>query len=120
MSRLSMIPILVAMLILSGGVVRAADGDLVVNGNLCVGGNCTNTLHVSGGLYGRCFNGGFGLSTCDQIIAPAICVPNPYNIYGQLCGCPSGYTSVLTGTYVTPGVSGGVRIQGNYHSCLKN
>jgi hypothetical protein len=86
--------VLVTGLLIIGSSAFAADGDLVVNGNLCVGGNCTSTLHVSGGLYGYCK---LYISTCKEIKNPSECIPPSYpNIYAK-CGCPSGYTVVQLG-----------------------
>ncbi len=72
---------------------------LDVNGNvkgtgLCIGSNCTSTLHVSGGLYGHCeavYSSGLG---CKNILSPAICIAVPIPVGGTACGCPNGYSLV--------------------------
>ncbi len=75
-------------------------GGQTVNGNLCVGGSCTSTLHVSGGLYGYCLTSNVPANyPCTTVLAPMTCPRTPpQNAY--LCACPSGYTMVsLNGVY---------------------
>lgn len=70
---------------------------LEVNGNVkatgvCIGGGCTSTLHVSGGLYGFCtycmFGNGNILIKTDAH-SPAYCTVGNS---GGICTCPAGYT----------------------------
>jgi hypothetical protein len=83
-------------------------GGQTVNGNLCVGGNCTSTLHVSGGLYGHCKYSSGG---CQEALNPAYC-SSPYG--APACTCPSGYTMVTTSV-----VSSGY-LYVYYYACYKN
>ena len=76
-------------------------GGHTVNGNLCVGGNCTNSLHVSGGLYGYCFRSSY--VSCGGQKSPAFC-------NGSTCACPAGYAIVVTG----------VGTNASYYACYKD
>jgi len=96
-------------------------GNATVNGTvngqsgLCVGSDCTTTLHglhASGGLYGYCSQ---GTSSACSAKSPASCGL----VYGYTtCLCPSDYTLVRTGsleggsTYTTTTLT--------YFSCYKN
>jgi hypothetical protein len=118
--------ILVVGLLLLGANVYAASGDLIVNGNLgvgtstpsqkaeingnlkvdgslCVGSSCTSTLHVSGGLYGYCLMG-----VSQGLLSPAYL---RYGAYGD-CLCPAGYTLIQLGIQATDGYQ--------IWSCYKN
>ena len=122
--RVLMVAMLLAVLFLFTGILYAANGDLIVNGNLgvgtgttaptekaeikgnmkvdgtitsggqtvsgnlCVGGNCTSTLHVSGGLYGYCYFNPYSGAVSKS--------PASFVDYG--CVCPAGYALVETGT----------------------
>ncbi len=79
---------------------------------LCIGSNCTTTLHVSGGLYGICE---IISNSCGTVKSPSSCAvehPSPL-VYTATCSCPTGYTVIRTGgdpTTVAP----------VYYSCYKN
>ena len=89
------------------------EGDAQISGQLCVGSDCTNTLHVSGGLYGHCTTSGTAYTApvgCANPISPSFCT----TVYGYVsCACPTGYSMV------TLGWSDGSFVKAHY-SCLKN
>lgn len=114
-------------LMLMGANLYAADGDLIVNGNvgvgtttptqkldvngnvkgtgLCIGANCTTTLHVVGGLYGYCsiINVPETGSYCSATVNPATCS-------GSVCSCTSGYSPIQLGAFYNTSA----------YACLKN
>lgn len=89
--KVSILIKILAVLAFSAGRAYAADGDLVVNGNLCLGGKCTSALHVSGGVYGYCaISTVYAAKTCNA--------KQPSSCINSQCQCPTGYTLVSTGS----------------------